>query len=117
MYPYNPYPNAVCWNCGQLVRKPKKHRFDMYVKPIWINIDGKWMAFCSICHANVTKEVIEDKYGRPYKGERYPEFYHETSLWQKIRGKKACVHCGYELASKAKFCEKCGEPLPSSIRK
>jgi len=113
MYPYNPHPNAVCWNCGRLIREPS---ISGYIKPIWLNIDGKWMAFCSRCHANVTKEVMEDKYGKPYRGERCPEFYHETSLWQRIRGKKACTYCGYELSSAAESCERCGKPHPSSIR-
>lgn len=105
MYPYNPYPNVTCWNCGQLVRKPDPFS---YVKPKWRKVEDSWMAFCSKCNANVTKEVIEAKYGHAYTKERLPKFLHETSLFRILSRTQICANCGFETPSKSDTCANCG---------
>jgi hypothetical protein len=105
MYPYNPYPNVTCWNCGKLVRKPAGlHTLETYVKPLWERLDGRWQAFCSDCGANVTKGVVEAKYGNPYGGGVWPKFY-KPSLLSMI---KPCPDCGKMNAKSARTCTACG---------
>jgi len=105
MYPYNPYPNVICWNCGQLVRKPAQpHTFDRYVKPTWKKFDGRWKAFCSNCGANVTKDVTEAKYGKPYTGKIWPKFYKQSLL----DTTRPCPNCGKLNMKNAKTCIACG---------
>ena len=101
MYPYNPYPNATCWNCGQLARIPSPIG---YVKPLWKRFDGRWQAFCSNCGANVTKAVVEAKYGNPYRGKVWPKFYKQSFLDMT----RPCPSCGKVNMKKEKTCSACG---------
>jgi predicted RNA-binding Zn-ribbon protein involved in translation (DUF1610 family) len=101
MYPYNPYPNVTCWNCGQLVRRPSPL---IYVKPLWKKFDGRWQAFCSNCGANVTKDVVEAKYGNLYRGKLWPKFYKQSFLDMN----RPCPNCGKMNMKKEKTCGACG---------
>jgi ribosomal protein S27AE len=107
MYPYDPYPNVTCWNCGKLVRQPA-YGFRRYVKPTWKKFDGRWKAFCSSCGANVTKEAVEAKYGNPYKGTIWPKFYKHVSVFSNTR---TCPNCGKENHGRLQNCERCGAPM------
>jgi len=106
MHPYNPYPNVTCWNCGQLVRRPAPNA--MYVKPSWAEFNGRWKAFCSNCGANVTKEVVEAKYGNPYRGRVWPKFYKPASALSSTR---MCPNCGKENHKRLQNCEACRAPM------
>lgn len=105
MHPYDPYPNVTCWNCGKFVRKPAQaHTFDKYVKPTWTRFDGRWQAFCSNCGANVTKDLTEAKYGKPYQGSIWPKFYKQSFLDMT----KPCPQCGKVNTKNVKTCSACG---------
>lgn len=108
LYPYNPYPNVTCWNCGHLVRRPAPPSTGAYVKPLWTRFNGRWKAFCSSCGANVTKEVVEAKYGNPYRGRIWPKFYKPTSVLSSTR---ICPNCGKDNHKRLQNCESCGAPM------
>jgi hypothetical protein len=112
MYPYNPYSGVACWNCHMLVREPPlMYSFQRYVKPTWKKFDGRWKAFCSYCGTNVTKELVEAKYGHPYRGTIWPKFYKTASVFSTT---KVCPNCGKDNYKKLQNCEACGAPMATN---